>query len=248
MANNVDNNVTYYLSIDSNNKSFLNSIRHWQNLMLAYDLAIIWVKDFSYAQLESLEVKSIPFKTIYYAKDGKLYLLNSLLPNNIIPSLLWSPINRALPIQLPSFNHNYFGINEQIDIKLVATEIEKNPFAIIVTLSDVEKYIYKAAAIRLQKIKWCILNNNKVLLIGLPLLPIRGLAYWQSNSSLLPLGFDFELFILINFYNNLLNSDNENWIIWNTDGSYFLVEKATLQNLSNSSFKLTIQNISVPQF
>lgn len=248
MANNVANDIVYYLAVDNKNKTDLANIRRWDNLKVAFDETVIWVKHFSYVQIHSLEVKSIPYKTVYYAKEGKLYLLNSLLPNKNIPSLLWTSIDRALPVQLPSFNHNYFGIDEQIEINIIPSEIEKDTVAVIATLADLKDYIYTAPDIRLQKIKWCILNNDKVLLIGTPLLPIKGIAFWQRNNFLLQSGYDFDLFALTDLVNNVLNPDNENWIILDTDASYFPVEKIALQQLSISSFKLTIQNISVPQF
>lgn len=248
MANNVANDIIFFLVVDINNKTDLASIRQWNNLKVAFDENVIWVKDFSYAQIHSLEVKSIPYKTVYYAKDGKLYLLNSLLPNKNVPSLLWTPIDRALPIQLPSFNHNYFGINEQVEINIIPSIVEENSVAMVAALTDLKNYINIAPDVRLKKIKWCVLNNDKALLLGIPFLPIKGNAYWQRSDFLLPAGFDFELFILSNFLNNKLNPDNENWIIWNTDGSYFPIEKKSLQQLSISSFKQTIQHLSVPQF
>jgi hypothetical protein len=39
-----------------------------------------------------------------------------------MPNLLWTPIERALSIDLPSFNHNFFGINQSVDIKLETKE------------------------------------------------------------------------------------------------------------------------------
>ncbi|MFY7963957.1 MAG: hypothetical protein ACOVO1_03585 [Chitinophagaceae bacterium] len=248
MANNVANDIIYFLVIDINNKTDLANIRQWNNLKIAFDVGTIWVKDFSYAQIHSIEVKSIPYKTVYYAKDGKLYLLNSLLPNKNIPSLLWTPIERALPIQLPSFNHNYFGINEQVEINIIPSIVEENSVALIVLLKDLKNYIYTAPNVRLKKIKWCILNNDKALLLGIPFLPIKGNAYWQRSDFLLPAGFDFDMFILSDFLNKKLNPNKQDWIIWNTEGSYFPVAKTSLKQLSISSFKLTFQNLSVPQF
>ena len=132
MATHAANDLSYYLLIADQFKSDLAGIRKWNNLRVGFDTGSVWIRDLDYVQVNSVEVKSIPYKTLFYEKDGKLYLQNSLLPDRNIPSLLWTPIERALPVKLPPFNHNYFGISEQVAVRIVPSAAE-SPSNVLVT-------------------------------------------------------------------------------------------------------------------
>jgi hypothetical protein len=241
MANHVTNDLNYYLVVAKTNKSDLARIRQWNNLKAAIEDDSVWVKDFDQEQITSIEVKSIPYKILYYSSQNKLHLLNSLLPERLVPSLLWTPIDRALPISLPSFNHNYFGVPDKITTQLVECGREEKAVAMITSISLLKEYIMNAPTIRLEKIKWVILENEQVMLMGNPPLPIKGDVFWNREEFLLPAGYDFELFSLSKIFNNAINPSKNYWVLWHTDNTYSVIPKDSLQALSVSSFRLTLQ-------
>jgi hypothetical protein len=244
MAEDVASDINYYLAIDETNKADLAQIRQWSKLKVGLEESILWVKDFDYAQINSVEVKSIPFKTLYYSKGSKLYLLNSQLPDRPLPSVLWTPIERALPVRLPSFNHNYFGIHEKINIQLVSSDVEAEPVAMILPIEILSTYITIAPAVRLEKIRWTILDGDNAFLLGKPLLPLPGDTYWQRKDLLLPTGFDLELSILSDVIQKRINPGRDCWAIWNADASYALVPKENVHPLSLMSFRLSSKRFS----
>ncbi len=241
METNAANDIGYYLLIDAANKADLGYLRQWSNIKIGFDGNAVWAKDLDYVQVNSTEVRTMPYKTIYYASGSKLFLLNSKLPDRNIPALLWTPIDRAIPVSLPSFNHNYFGIQEKVSVQLVPSDTERVASAVITTIAVLGQYMATAPAIRLQGIKWAILNADKVLLVGTPMLPLTGDTYWQNNNFLMPSGYDLDLHLMKTAINNQLNPDGDNLVVWNSDSSYFLVEKDDLQPLSLSSFKTSMQ-------
>jgi hypothetical protein len=239
MAQDAAGSLKYYLCIDQQRKDDLSRIRTWPNLKVGQEENLFWVKDLEYAQLHSVEVKSLPFKSIFYENNNKLYYLNSRLPERTVPNLLWTPIDRALPANLPSFNHNYFGIHSRVNIQLVPIETEVEGVAMVTSIDILEKYVETAPAVRMQMINWCILDGKKVLLIGKPLLPLPGDIFWHRKTFLLPAGYDLELHILSKLIEVSVNPFNDHWVLWNIDGSYTLVSKDDLVGLSRSSFRLS---------
>ena len=243
MAQNAADDIVYFLLLKEVHKADLGTIRIWSNLKVAFDEKHIWVKDFTHNQINSIEVKSIPYKTIFYSKGAKLYLQNSLLPDRNIPaSLLWTSIDRAFPISLPSLNHNYFGIQEKIQIEIVASEIETEADAMITSLDILKQYIETAPAIRLQHIHWTIINKKNVLLIGKPLLPLTGNTYWKQQEMFLPVGFDFDLPILAKKLLQTIDPGKESILLWNQGNHYQLIDKKALQPISLSSFRTTVNH------
>ncbi|MBX7227058.1 MAG: hypothetical protein K1X55_13575 [Chitinophagales bacterium] len=243
MEKDTTNDIGYFLLTNTSHKDDLAAIRSWKNLRVAFVSDEVWVRDFTPTQIKSVEVKSIPYKTLYQSKNSKLHLLDSLLPERNIPSFLWTPIERALPIALPSFNHNFFGIQEKVPIKLVPTETEADAVAMIASLSDMKAYLETAPAIRLQKLSWAVLNRNDAIILGKPLLPIVGETFWNRNGHLLPTGYDFQLPILSRYIQYKINPDSMYWVMWNKNDTHFLLPKKDIEPLTLSSFRMTYLKI-----
>jgi hypothetical protein len=239
MEKNTASNIVYYVLVNEQNKSDLANIRPWKNLKIAFDKDQIWIKDFDYVQINALALKSMPFKTVFYEQRGKLFLENSLLPDRNIPSLLWTPIERALPIELPRFNHNFFGIEEKISLNIVPSERETEAVAMLTTLDALRDYVETAADVRLKNLGWCIVNHTQVLILGKPLLPISGEVFWKKNDFLIPSGYDFDLHSLTSALNDVLNPDYTQWVIWDEQGDYFLIQKSDIQTLSIGSVRMS---------
>jgi MoxR-vWA-beta-propeller ternary system domain bpX2 len=243
MAQDSANHITYFLAIEQRYVDFLGKIRHWNNLKIATEDTYFWVKDFSFEQINSLEVKTIPYKQVYYSQDHKLFKVDSLLPDRNVPTLLWTPIERGLSVELPNYNFNFFGLKDKIDIKLVLSEREKPVLGMIADREVLEEYIQNAPAVRLQKLTWAILNEKSVFIMGEPNLPIRGEIFWQNSNFFLPIGYDFELSILTKTINQLIDPNEANFIVFSKNNNYFLIEKTNLQTLSLSSFRLSFDTL-----
>jgi len=209
MAKDLTNHINYYLVVAVAHQDDLGSIRNWKNLKMAFDSGKVWVTGFTIEQIESIEVKSIPSKNLYYEKSGKLFFINSLLPERTVPSLLWSPIDRALPVKLPSFNHNFFGVKEQVEIRLIPSEQVYESIVMITAIDTLGNYIETAPSIRLHNLDWVVLDNDKVLIIGKPLLPINGDVYYKRGDFIMPAGYDFDLYLLVEGLNNLINPNQD---------------------------------------
>lgn len=229
----------YWLRLPLKYKDKLSQIRVWKILRMAIDGEDIWVRGILPNQLHSPEIRSIPFKKIYFQHDNALFLLGGNLPEERLKtSLLWSPINKALPVEMPNYNFNYFGVNETVEFKLVASSVEREAKAVLVELDVLDSYIQKASAVRLQSIQWTIVNR-KVLLIGIPLLPIPGKSYWQLQNFLIPTGYDFEYPELSNFYHKNLQTESNQYIVLQSDNSYYKLSKEQLKPLTISSYRLS---------
>ena len=242
MAEHASNHINYFLQVDKTSLEDLGLLRNWSNVKIAFDADQIWLKDLDFAQANSSAVKSIPFKKIYSEKDGKLFPQNSLLPERNVPALLWSPIDRGLPVKLPAFNHNFFGIHQKLKMKLVASDKEQESVATLVSLKDLKNYIQTAPAVRLQNLSWTVIENS-ALVIGKPLLPIRGKNFWQREELLIPAGYDLELYALANELNEKINPEKNNWILCQEDASFIHIQKNQLNKLSIGSFRLTEEKI-----
>jgi hypothetical protein len=241
MAVDPSDNVNYFVSVPLVHKEYLGGIRNWENLRVGFEEDLIWIKDFHSLQVDSIELKTIPFKTIYYLSGNKLFLQGSLLPERNIPSLLWTPIEKALPVTLPAFNHNYFGLHDSFAVKLVRSDVERDAYGLIVSLKDLEAFILSAAAIRLQHLTWAMLDDEQAIILGRPILPLHGSVFWRDQHFLFPAGYQLQLSTISDILQKRLNEEEESWIVWNSNGEYWKLNKSLLKPLSISSFRLSLK-------
>lgn len=231
-------NPINYVRIPKSNLELLGNIRHWKNLKLAYEGDFIWLKELSNEQLNTVAIKRIPFHTCYYENGQKLSLIGSLLPNCAIPQVLWTPIQRALPLELPTLNHNYFGSHNKVDITLVLSKKEQEAYALLTNLEDLGTFIKTSASIRLKPLKWTILDEEKALILGTPILPIEGKVYWRWNRFLIPAGYQFNYPSLAKSMHQSMGVDAQTWVLWEKESCSTFTSKE-LQNLSISSYRKT---------
>lgn len=245
MAKDASNHISWFLKVSNKDKENLSELRLWENLKVAFENDKIWITNFEQQQIDSAIVKSIPFKAVYYLTDGKLYPQGSLLPECKQPALLWTPIERALPVSLPVFNHNYFGIEQSISIQIIPSEKEQEAKVMLVDLDRLHDYIISAPEIRLKNISWVVMGKNKALLLGTPFLPVNGEVFWKNYNSIIPVGYNFDMYILAGQLERVINPEGDCWMLWNKDSSYLKIKKSGFVPLTLSSFRLTIEKEKV---
>lgn len=243
MANNSEDGIVYWLLMHHEQQDKLGYIRDWENVKVGISGNEIWLKGLTKLQVSSYEIQTILNKTIFTEKNGFLFLLGNLLPWKKEPSLVWTNINRAFQVYLPKLNHNFFHLEEQINIQLVPSLKEKDPAAQLVYLNDLEDYLTDAPHNRLENITWAIIDKSTALLVGYPILPIRGPSFWKNKQFLLPVGWDFEFDILIDSISEKLQISSSDIICCLDNNNNVLIRGDKKEQLSRSSFLLTKEKI-----
>nr|WP_321245799.1 hypothetical protein [uncultured Psychroserpens sp.] len=247
MAKNSTDIIEFLVRIDRSDLDTLAQIRHFENLKLAQNENDLWVKGFSMEQINGVAVKTLPKKNIFYIKDSKLFPKESLLPIGKLPtSLLWTPIQMALLLEEPQLNHNFFGIHEAVDIQLAPYNDEKQLFATLINLDSISKSTIECSPnFRLEHLKYVLINNSKLLIIGHPTLAIKGQSFWLYNDFLLPNGYHFKFPILSNSIKQSINSTGVHYALWQKNNSYALIKKSDFKPMSISSFRRTLSLLDI---
>lgn len=240
MAENSSNNIKeFWAEIPQTDEDFLGSIRDWKNVQIAVDDETIWLKGFTDEQAVSSEIHQLPNFVLYELRDGLLFKKGALVPSRKMrTALLWISIDKALRLNFPISNNNYFGISEKVQIKLKESDEEYPVIALLCNMSDIKDRIATVPKFRLEKIKWVVIGD-KALFSGTPLLSLPGKTYWLKDNHLLPSGFDFEFKNLSLPLQEKYNKEQDGWLLWDEKGNYLSLKKADFRNLSISSFRLT---------
>lgn len=229
----------FWAEIPRRDEYSLGSIRDWENIQIAGDGEIIWLKGFTAEQAASPEIRQLPDFILYELKNGLLFRRNALVPSKKVrTALLWSPIDKALKLTFPPSNHNFFGIDEKIEAYLKKGEHEFPAAALVCSIDDIKDKITEIPKFKLEKLEWIIIDDQ-ALFLGTPLLGFSGRTFWMKDDHLLPTGFDFEFKNLSSLLRKKYNKDSDKWLLWNENGSYLALDKGDFRELSVSSFRLT---------
>ncbi|REC48531.1 hypothetical protein [Chryseobacterium pennipullorum] len=229
----------FWAEIPRANEDFLGSIRDWKNVHLAIDEETIWLKGFTIEQAGSPETHQLPDFIMYELREELLFKKDALVPTKKMrTALLWRAIDTALRLSFPASNQNYFGISEQVQIRLKESNEEQPVIALLSRLDNIKESMAAIATFKLERIKWTVIDDN-ALFLGIPLLSFPGKTYWTKNGHLLPAGFDFEFKNLSTFLQQKYNNEEDGWLLWDENGNYLALKENDFRPLSLSSFRLT---------
>ncbi|QQQ30219.1 hypothetical protein [Chryseobacterium indoltheticum] len=240
MAEDSSNGIkTFWAELPKADEDFLGAIRDWKNVQIAIDEEVIWLKGFTDEQAASSEIQQLPNFILYELRDGLLFRKDALVPSKKMrTALLWTPIDKALKLTFPISNNNFFGIDEKVDVKLKPSEEEQPAMALLCSISEIKEAITTIPKYKLEKLDWIVIND-KALFMGTPLLSFPGETFWLKDDHLLPTGFDFEFKNLSSLLQRKYNTDQNQWLLWNENGSVLYLNKEDFRKLSVSSFRLT---------
>ncbi|WP_029298564.1 hypothetical protein [Chryseobacterium hispalense] len=229
----------FWAEIPRAEEDVLGSIRDWKNVQIALEEDVIWLKGFTDEQAVSSEIQQLPNFLLYELRDGLLFRKDALVPSKKMrTALLWTPIDKALRLTFPSFNHNFFGIDGKIEIKLKPSEEEHPATALLCSIKEIRETLITLPKFKLEKINWMVINDN-ALFIGKPLLSFPGKTFWSKDGHLLPAGYDFEFKNMSSLLQRKYNTGRDQWLLWNENGNVLYLNKEDFRKLSVSSFRLT---------
>lgn len=240
MAKDSSNGIKeFWAEIPRADEDFLGSIRDWKNVQIALEEDVIWLKGFTDEQAVSSEIQQLPNFLLYELREGLLFRKDALVPSKKVrTALLWTPIDKALRLTFPLSNNNFFGIDEKIEVQLKPSEDEQPATALLSSISEIKAQIIELPKFKLEKIDWIVIDD-KALFLGTPLLSFPGKTYWTKDEHLLPTGFDFEFKNLSSLLQRKYNAGQDQWLLWNENGSVLHLNKNDFRKLSVSSFRLT---------
>ncbi|QQV03260.1 MULTISPECIES: hypothetical protein [Chryseobacterium] len=229
----------FWAEIPRADEGYLGSIRDWRNVQIALEEDVIWLKGFNEEQAASKEIQQLPNFLLYELRDGLLFRKEALVPSKKMrTALLWTPIDKALRLTFPLFNHNFFGIDGKIEIKLKPSEEEHPATALLCSIAEIKDIIVTLPKFKLEKINWVVVGD-KALFTGIPLLSLPGKAFWEKDGHLLPTGYDFEFKNMSSLLQRKYNAGRNQWLLWNKNGNVLYLNKEDFRKLSVSSFRLT---------
>lgn len=233
----VDTRMIGYISREHEHS--LESLWPFADLTVARSEDGYWIRGFKESILQDKEVQSAPMLRMYRFEEPFLYLGKNRVPERKLPhGLLWTPIQTAFRLKLPSHNENLFEVKGNLIVSLVSSKQERKVAASIVDLKALKRYVDTEPQFFFNHLNWCILNEKSALLLGAKVLPIPSQRYWSDQGLYLPSGFAFQHSYLATILSLEQQKATDYWF-FREDGSHYKVDSNALVPLTRSSVKST---------
>jgi len=145
--------------------------------------------------------------------------VNGLTPVRTLVSDKWLVIQQFIPVEAPA--SAFPGTTDKKHlIQIVPSEKERPSAALLTTWAHWKKYVETAPQIRLDQLQFAVSNQAEVLVVGQPLPPIQGKAYWQQDLLLLPNGYDFDLSNMATFISAALSKAQDGYLLFQEEGTF----------------------------
>lgn len=219
--------------------NFLETIRAYNNIKIAEDNDLLWVRYFSEIEELDKKIKKLPIKNRYKLdKKDNIFPIEKITPIGNIKNLQWFPINEYINIEIP--NSLMSGIiNQKYETKIIKSNFYQESSALITDFSTFINYIEIASEIRFKHLIFSLSNDNRVIIIGNPLPPIKGNEYWLKNNILIPCGYNFEIPIISSIISKKENLENNAFLLVNINNVYEKIQKENFVPVTRSSVRLS---------
>ena len=180
------------LLIAEKDRGALGAVRCISDLYVAVNESGIWLKCKGEFAIKNMLLQQLPVqKTFFIDGYNRLFIPNTLTPVAMLEINEWVSIKAFVALEIP-IAIMPARLQSTININIVSSMNERNADALLTSLNVWKAYAKQAPLIRLQQLKFAVSENADVFIIGSPLPPIPGKAYWIKNKVALPCGFDLE--------------------------------------------------------
>lgn len=222
------------LKVHKEYKESLATVRDIDLLLIAEDQDNIWVRGIHEDHDLVNRLYQIRFATKFYLKDNYLFLKSNHTPERGFFKAAWVPIKSYIPVQLPIAALKGESPDYQIGFTLKKTTQLEPSIGMLTDRDSIKDYIIDAPAFRYNQLTFASSQDNQVLILGTPLLPVKGQEVWTYNNVLIPNGYTFGT----KYHLDLLskNKENNTFLLIKKDNSYETISKRNIQPLHRNAF------------
>lgn len=227
-------------------KDSLGTVRCFPGLEAVVQEGQIWLRLPQLEQGIPLDIQRLPIEqTFVLDPSNLLFPKGKQTPIAKIGKLDWVPLIDFIPVSLPVSSIPGYAKESYLP-QLIRSQEEQTLSGLRTSWASFYTYAIHAPQARLEVLSFAASDNGEVLLLGHPLPPIPGNAYWQQHDLLIPAGYHFDLPWIAPLLNKSLNRAGMHFILFDQKGQWSKVPKKAVLQVSRAAVRTT-QKMSYEQ-
>lgn len=221
----------------------LGSLRLIPGLTACLHDDLIWLRTTDPADDLTQELRKLPGTTFYtLTPGGELVQQGRRLPSRRLPPVNWQSLTALLtPAASPQPVPN--RAVSRLELSLVRVFDEQPAFALETSLAEWEQFVETAPKLRLDPLEFLTARDQRTLVVGIPLPPLKGQRYWHREGVFVPAGYHWSPAIDAHTLRDVLGLAADELAIFEVDATWRRASRTELVRASRRSLRATIAEV-----
>lgn len=226
------------LVISKHDISCLGNIRTIPDLKVAEHGDELWLRGVSKESSYEKELRKLPVLKAYTISNELLFPVDGITPVGKLESLDWKLLTDFFTLELP-LSAIPGKTDKRVPVRLIPCTNEQEEEALLTSLEHWKAFAGEASEVRLKGLMFAASEHGEVFIIGNPLPPLPGKAFWSREGIYLPCGFDFEFPLMAELLNEKMTSFDDTILIFVEDGKLISVSADHFASATRSAIRMT---------
>jgi hypothetical protein len=176
----------------------------------------------------------------YVLGDGQLQPVTSQLPMGWLPTGAWVPLRQWLAVQLPAAGLG--GQSDQcVPMVLVRSARPTNASVLLTTLDCWAAYAVEAPQVRLDRWRFAVADDGRVIICGQPLPPLPGSRWVDREGIAVPAGWHWSPPVEPSIVRAVFRLQPGDLALWQTDGTWQRILAADFVPASRAAVRVSLE-------
>lgn len=227
------------MTIPLKDREALGAVRCLAGLRAAIQDELVWLRGITPLQMEDMSIRQLPsLHTYQLDEQERLFPLMGHTPVAKLPPLSWQPLAELIKVTLPASSLPG-TVFRQHPVQLSLHTPGADAAAILTEWNAFYNWVINAPACRLERTRFALSAEVKVLVLGLPLIPLPGKGYTLQENMLLPEGLHFDPPMITSLVAQHLHVLQHAYILFDKEDHWQEIPYTAFQITTRSAVRLT---------
>lgn len=182
-------------------------------------------------------LRSLPARERYeWIAPGQLRRHGSRIPCDRFPDARWEPLATWLDVRLPTAALPA-PLPRPVEPRIVRSSVERAADLLLTDWQEWAGWVFTAPRVRIERLRFAVDDQRRVLVWGTPLPPIRGDRYCVHESIAVPAGHEWTPAVEPGVLRRLLRIGADALVLWEADGHIIRLHREQFINASVSAVR-----------
>lgn len=237
-------NQQWVVALPMESVSALANLRLLPGIDVLQQEQTVWLRGSRADDELSLKLRTIPNgERFSILSDKQLVPEGKQVPRGLLPEGQWQPVADWFTVELDRTAMSG-RLDEHVSLQIERSDNAQQANILVTQLSHLHDYVMQAADIRLQPLLFAVDNQCRVIVKGLPLLPLDGAFYCEQECVAVQAGWRWEPRVDAKILRTLFKLQSGDLLLLHGGGSREIIYQDQFVKLTRSAVHLTMQDFN----
>lgn len=221
---------------------WLGRVRHRPELEVCQADGSVWVRSASASDDLLTQLAGLPAVRFSVLADGQLVEWGRQVPRGYLPESPWSPLAQWMTVELPV--PALAAAPRKVALQIVRHDVLEQPSILLAALADWHSYAVAAPQVRLDRLAFAVGDENRVVIRGQPLPPIKGVRFVERCGIAIQAGWTWQPAAAAEVLAAAIGMDGRELALFYADGRWDRVSESDFVQASRAAVRRSAEEVA----